>query len=475
MRDRPRRRQRGGSPSVTAPTRAVPLRRALVAVEIFHRRVGDGVGDRVLLRRIVEMKRASSAFVPNPISTSTAGMYAVTSTRNPACFTPRLGPGCIVPRRRWIDLRELARFAQVLVLRHVAENEAERVVLVARRLGLELHGLRFPSARRGARPRSSPRTRKYVSKPRAPPDPSSRIRRVHVNRDEQSPCASFAIRPRSSSAISVSRRARVDDVDAARSKRRAELLRHGERDVLLVDLRTAADRARHAVVDAAVPRVDDHDAPLRVRVRAGSRGTRRASPSHPTPDDASRRRWLARRRRVEVAKLRARRDCTRIPIGFGDSAEAPRTRAGAARTGARRRRAARRRAARTLVADAHERRRRSRARMSRARDLERDSADRRSRADVDRQQSARALGRDHRADRRARRAARRARLSPCASRRAPTARPPRAAARRASAPIIARAPRAPSRARRRASARSRACRAASFPCRVPAPPSPLRS
>src|SRR6185437_14494655 len=34
------------------------------------------------------MNRASSALVPNPISTSTAGMYAVTSTRKPACFTP---------------------------------------------------------------------------------------------------------------------------------------------------------------------------------------------------------------------------------------------------------------------------------------------------------------------------------------------------------------------------------------------------
>src|SRR5215203_3518660 len=35
------------------------------------------------------MYEASLAFVPNPISTSTAGMNAVTSTRNPACFTPR--------------------------------------------------------------------------------------------------------------------------------------------------------------------------------------------------------------------------------------------------------------------------------------------------------------------------------------------------------------------------------------------------
>jgi hypothetical protein len=46
-----------------------------------------------------DMYCASRAFVPNPISTSTAGMYAVTNTRKPACFTPRLGPGCIPPSR----------------------------------------------------------------------------------------------------------------------------------------------------------------------------------------------------------------------------------------------------------------------------------------------------------------------------------------------------------------------------------------
>ena len=61
------------------------------------RGVGDGGGDRVLLGRIGEIRAPRRPLVPNPISTSTAGMYAVTSTRNPACFTPRLGPGMHAP------------------------------------------------------------------------------------------------------------------------------------------------------------------------------------------------------------------------------------------------------------------------------------------------------------------------------------------------------------------------------------------
>ena len=118
--------------------------------------------------------------------------------------------------------RELARLAQVLVLRHVELDEAERIVLLDSTSWSRSAPIRFPSARRAARPPSSPR-RGNTSRSRAPPPGPVQARFAAFTwiETKTSPCTSFAIRPRSSSAISVSR-VRVIVTSMPRARRRRD-------------------------------------------------------------------------------------------------------------------------------------------------------------------------------------------------------------------------------------------------------------
>ena len=133
--------------------------------------------------------------------------------------------------------------------------------------------------------------------------------------------------------------ARVHDVDTAGLELVAKLGRDGERDVLFVDPGTAAEWTSHAVVDAAMPGVDDD----RVAVALG-RHARQASivgassqgRSRDVAEEPANRLRRARSPRSEphsaTAFRRARAARSRCPTAYSvPHPGRPRTRAAAAR------------------------------------------------------------------------------------------------------------------------------------------------
>ena len=176
---------------------------------------------------------------------------------------------------------------------------------------------RFPSAPRAARPPSSPR-RGSTSRSRAPPPGSFQLGLAALTwmLTNRSACASLAMRPRSSSAMSVSV-VRVYFTSIPRWPSAAPTRFATARvTVLLEHGRAAADRTVHAAVGPAVPGVHDDELARAQRVLR-RRATRTTSAEVRRPARSRRTGALAGERRRRAAsspappRRRARRtSCT---------------------------------------------------------------------------------------------------------------------------------------------------------------------
>src|SRR5687768_3823575 len=146
----------------------------------------------------------------------------------------------------------------MLVLRHVMDDEAQRIILggLHRRLepnGFVLHtlhatlvfGLRFGQEICLVSPRI------------AWPAPAE-IGGVDVNREEEIATTLVGNGPTIIQTDERIRRARHHDLYSLTAQRLRDLVRDGEGNVLLADLLTAPDRAGHSVVRATMPGIDHH-------------------------------------------------------------------------------------------------------------------------------------------------------------------------------------------------------------------------
>ena len=185
------------------------------------------------------------------------------------------------------QLREFVRLAQVLVLRHVVEDEAERVACARRGIRLELDDLVLHALDAARVLRLGLGEEVRLEAARAAGILPAGIGRVDVDADEQVGMGVVRDPPTIGERDERVAGARVSHVDAAAVERGAHALRDGERDVLLEHGRAARDGTVHARVGPPVSGVHDHEAAgmERSRWRGGRRdggGTRRDARSRGT-------------------------------------------------------------------------------------------------------------------------------------------------------------------------------------------------
>src|SRR5687768_3239139 len=156
-------------------------------------------------------------------------------------------------------LSELTGFAQVLILRHVGDDEAERIAFRSIGTSLELHRfvLHLFDAARVGRFRFGKKIRLEPALPRA--GSVAPARRVDVQRDEHvtpTPVRDVApIRKRDEGVLLP----RQHHLESLAPQLRRKLLRDVENDLFLDEPGRASDRTGHSRVATAVSGVDYHD------------------------------------------------------------------------------------------------------------------------------------------------------------------------------------------------------------------------